>query len=96
MIGLWTSKQTAMLGLEVQGTTARPKILILKDGQLRMCCMEKLNLNNSTDLQRFLKLIVTFISCVIYELTSNEFFFFVTTTMQSLHHAFMCCLLLLI
>lgn len=40
MLGLWRPLQQVMLGLELYGTSARPKVLLLKEEKM-MCYLKK-------------------------------------------------------
>ena len=56
-----------MLGFELKGTAARPNILILEEHRFKMCYMNELDLNTSTGLMEFVKLIIAISSFVTYE-----------------------------
>ncbi len=72
MLGLWRSKQNVMLGFELRGKTAKPKILILEGNEFVMCYLNELDMESSSDLKIFLKFIIAFNSCVTYESSKTE------------------------
>ncbi len=47
MLGLWSRNQKAMLGLELQGVTVRPKVLLLLNDTLNMFYLKELILSLS-------------------------------------------------
>lgn len=66
MLGLWKGSQQAMLGLEVQGHTVRPKVLCLIEGILNMCYMNELDLAQPDNFLELVKLMMAFCICVDY------------------------------
>ena len=66
MLGLWRHNQQVMLGLEVSGMFVRPKILLLKEGQLNMFYLKKLDIRFSCDLASLISLMTSFLIYVDY------------------------------
>ena len=66
MVGLWKSGQIAMLGLEFHTNAVRPKLLALKDDDLHMFYVKRLDLTNSHDLCELTRLMMSFIICMKY------------------------------
>ena len=66
MVGLWQKEQLCMLGLEVKDGKVMPKVLVLEDETMKMFFLEELDLNTVTGIRCLMKIIVSFITYVMY------------------------------
>ena len=68
MLGLWNSSQQVMLGLELRGSSVRPKILALHGTEMHMYYLNELSIEKNNDLVELLKLMSSFLICVKYNI----------------------------
>ena len=94
MVGLWNVRQIAMLGLQFQADSLRPKILALVNYSIHMCYLKPLKLSDFGDVTELIRLLIAFVTFVKTFMRGEVLYFCHLSEVSSVFPFFpyLCCI----